>query len=309
MNGNEVREGGLPANALQQDARGGGAHLIERLANRGEARIVKRSALDVVEANDRDIGRNVQSMVHESANRTDGGDVVVAEERREIGSALDEFVGWLEAEFWSGDAKLKLHDKLGRDGQLEIAGNRHQAIPAIVRVGAVAAAAHEGDLAVSELVEMAQGKLGGALLVEDDVGDAFDFAMAGDDNGGENAEALFKRRIDKDEAFDGAIHEKSRVLFDEVGLAAVARGEVEIALLDKVLFDAAEDLHRVAVTEFGNEDADGESLALAQGPCKKAGAIVELGSGLRNAVAGFLRDGADSGGVIQTPAKWWPARG
>ena len=32
---------------------------------------------------------------------------------------------------------------------------------------------------------------------------------------------------------------------------------------DKVLFDTAEDLHGVAVTEFGDEDADGKSLALA----------------------------------------------
>ena len=51
MNGNEVRKCGLPANALQQDARSGGSHLIERLTNRGEARIVKCRALNVVEAN------------------------------------------------------------------------------------------------------------------------------------------------------------------------------------------------------------------------------------------------------------------
>ena len=48
---------GLPADALEQDARSSGTHLIERLANGGKARIVKCSALDVVEANDGHIGR------------------------------------------------------------------------------------------------------------------------------------------------------------------------------------------------------------------------------------------------------------
>ncbi len=138
-----------------------------------------------------------------------------------------------KTKFGSGDAKLELHDQLGRHDQLEIASDGHQAVPAIVGVGAVAAAAHECDLAMAELVEVAQGKLGGALLVEDNVGDAFNFAMAGDNDGGQSAEALLESRIDKDEAFDGAIQKEARILLDEVGLATVTRGEVEVALLDQ----------------------------------------------------------------------------
>lgn len=52
MNGNEVRKSGLRANALQQNARSGRTHLMERLADRGEAWIVKRGALNVVETDD-----------------------------------------------------------------------------------------------------------------------------------------------------------------------------------------------------------------------------------------------------------------
>ena len=51
-NGYKVRECGLRANTLEQDARSSDAHLIERLANCGEARIVERGALDVVETDD-----------------------------------------------------------------------------------------------------------------------------------------------------------------------------------------------------------------------------------------------------------------
>ncbi len=66
-----------------------------------------------------------------------------------------------------------------------------------------------------------------------------------------------------------------------------------------MLFDAAEDLHRVAVAEFRDKNADGEGLALAQRACKEAGAIVELGGSLGNPVARFLRDRAHSGRVVE----------
>ena len=193
---------------------------------------------------------------------------------------------------------MEFHDKFGRHGQLEIARDGHDAVPAIVGVRAVTAAAHEGDFAVAELVEVTEGKLGGALLVKDHIGDAFDFAMSCDGYGGENPDALFKGSIDKDEALNGAIHEESRVLFDEIGFAAVTRGEIEVAFLNEVLFDAAEDLHGVAVTEFGNEDTDGEGLALAQGAREEAGAIVEFGCSFNDAIAGFLRDGTDAGSIV-----------
>ena len=174
-----------------------------------------------------------------------------------------------------------MHDEFWRYDQLEIAGDGHEAFPAIVGIGAVAATAHECDLAVAKLIEMAQGKFGSALLVEDDVRDAFDFAMTGDNDGGQNAEALFESSIDEDEALDGAIHEEARILFDEVRLAAVTCGEVKVALFDQVLFNAAENLHGVAVAKFGNKDADSEGLALAQGAREKAGAVVELWRQLR----------------------------
>ena len=299
MDGNEVREGGLPSDALKQDASRGGAHLRERLANRGETRVVKCSVLNVVEANDGNICWNLEAVVHEGANGTDGRNVVVANERGEIGSALEEFVGRLESKLGCRDAELEFDDEFGRDGQFEIAGNGHEAAPAIIGVGTVAAAAHESDFAVAELIEVTEGEFSSALLIKDDVCDAFNFAMAGDDDGRENSNVFFEGGINKDEAFNGAIHEESRVLLDEVGFTAVTRGEVEVAFFNEVLFEAAEDLHGVAVTEFGNEDTDGECLALAQGPREEAGAVVEFGGSLNDAVARFLGDGTDAGSVIQ----------
>ena len=110
---------------------------------------------------------------------------------------------------------------------------------------------------------------------------------------------FFEGCINEDEAFDGAIHEQARVLFDQVGFAAMTCGEVEIALFNEVLFDTAENLHGVAVTEFGNEDADGECLAFTQRAREEAGTIVEFGRSFNDAIASFLGDGTDAGSVIQ----------
>ena len=111
---------------------------------------------------------------------------------------------------------------------------------------------------------------------------------------------LFSRVcVDKDKALYGSIQKEARVLLDEIGFATVTRGEVEIAFFDKVLFDTAEDLHGVAVAEFGDEHPDRKGLALAQGACEEAGSVVEFGGSLNHPVARVLRDGADSGSIVE----------
>ena len=111
MDGNEIGEGGLAANPLQQDARGGGAHLMKGW------RIVVRLGLwkaalwmSSKPTMETSVG-TCKPVVHERANRTDGCDVVVADERGEIAATLDQLVGRLKTEFRRGDAQLKLHDE------------------------------------------------------------------------------------------------------------------------------------------------------------------------------------------------------
>lgn len=192
-----------------------------------------------------------------------------------------------------------MHDELWRYNQFQIAGDGHEAIPAIVCVGAVAATAHEGDFAMAKLVEMAQRKLGGTLLVENHIRYALDLAMTCDGDSWETAETFFEGSIDEDKAFDGTIHEETWILLDEIGLPAVTRGEVKVPLFDEMLFNAAENLHGVTVTEFGYKNADSKCLALAQGAREKAGTVVEFCGSFGNAIACFLGDGANSGSIVQ----------
>jgi hypothetical protein len=152
---------------------------------------------------------------------------------------------------------------------------------------------------MAKLVEVAQGKLGGALLIEDDICNAFNFAVTSDGHSRKDSDALFERGIDKNEAFNGAIHEEARILFDEIGFATMTCGEIEVTFLNEMFFDAAEDLHGIAVAEFGHEDTDCKRLAFAQRAREEAGAVVEFGGSFSNAVTGFLGDGADAGSIIQ----------
>src|SRR4051794_30018310 len=103
----------------------------------------------------------------------------------------------------------------------------------------MAAAAHESDLAMAELIQMAESEFSGALLIENYVSDTLDFLMSGDNDGRQNGHAFFESCIDEDESFDGAIHEEARVLFDEIGFAAVAGSEVEVAFFNEMFFYAA----------------------------------------------------------------------
>src|SRR5579871_2432515 len=213
MDGNNLGEGGLTADALQENARGYAAHLIEWLANGGETGIVEGSALDVVEAYDGNVGRNLQAMIHAGANSADGGDVVEADDGGEIEAALQQFVGRLIAEFGRRYHQPEFHSVVGRHGELKLASNSHEAVPAIIGIRATATPAHESDFAMPKLIEVPKREFGGAALIEDDIRYSFDLAMTGDGDD-RNAETFLEDGVDENEAFDGAIHEEARILLD-----------------------------------------------------------------------------------------------
>ena len=78
-------------NQVQQHLRALAAHLAQRLAHRGDARLLIRGADDVVESHNRDVFGNPQSRIVDGANHADGGDVVEAEDRREVASPRQQF--------------------------------------------------------------------------------------------------------------------------------------------------------------------------------------------------------------------------
>lgn len=298
MDGNNIRESGLAADALKEDTRRDSTHLRKRLADGGEAWVVESGALNIVEADNGNVAGDLKAVIDAGTNGSDGGDVVVADDGGEIESALKEFVRRLVSKLRSGDLELQLHGVLGSDGQLEVAGDGHEAVPAIVGVGTVAASAHEGDLAMTKLIEVTKREFGGATLIEDDVGYTFDFAMASNSDDGQS-EAAFENGVDENESFDGPVHEETGILIDEVRFAAVAGGEIEVAFLKKEFLNAGENVGGVVVTEFGHKDANGKRLLLAKRSRIETWPVVELSGRLGDTIAGFLRDGANARRIIE----------
>src|SRR5579862_6793461 len=141
-----------------------------------------------------------------------------------------------------------------------------------------------------ELVQMAKSQFRSPLLVENHVGDALDFAMTSDCHHGKT-ETFFENRIDENESLNRTFHQQTRIFLDEIGLAAMAGRQIEIALLDEKLLHAGKHLGGIAVAQLGDKNTDREGLALAQRPRVEAGPVIELGRCFDDPVASLLRNG------------------
>ena len=80
-----VQLGHGPVNALEQNFRRRASHFAQRLAHRGQARLLIGGTLDVVEADNGNIFGDATSRLAQRANRSHGGDIV---EREESGEAF-----------------------------------------------------------------------------------------------------------------------------------------------------------------------------------------------------------------------------
>ena len=186
----------------------------------------------------------------------------------------------------------------GTDDDADLLREWDDGLPADLGVEGVALAFHEGDATVAEVVEMTQGHLGGAVVIERDVGEAGGFAVGGDADDGDG-DLGAELGVDEQEAVDGAVHEEFGILLDEVGPAEMADGEVEEAFLEEVLLDAEHDAGEVAFAELGNDDADGIGEAGAQHARVEVGTVLKLFGGGEDALLGGGRDGLGDGGVIE----------
>ena len=94
-----------------------------------------------------------------------------------------------------------------------------------------------------------------------------------------------------DEAVDGSVEKKLNVFLDQIGPEPVAGDEIEIAFLEQVVLDAAQDRDVVAFTDLRNHNADGEAAPGAQAAREKVRPIIEFTSRLENQLLGFRRNG------------------
>src|SRR5258708_25997778 len=71
----------------------------------------------------------------------------------------------------------------------------------------------------------------------------------------------------------------------------MAYDEVEVSLLQEMIFDAAHHRSRITLTDFWDDDANGEAVPGAQGSGKKVWTVFVLLGRSQNPVLRFLGDG------------------
>ncbi len=245
------------------------AHRVERLTHGGEGGILKGRGLDVIEADDGDVLRDAKAGLAEGADGTDRGDIVEGEERgkrwpgdsrRTLG---EQTLGSEVARLVCGQISSELRDQTRVDPETATPGGILDSAPTSLCVGGEALTFDEGDLPVAEGAEVLDGEPGCAPVVEDDVGDARGFAVAGDGDGGDGA-AVGKERVDGDDSFDRAFEQEALATVDHLRAVVMADEEVEVSGVEQRLFDAGEHEGCVAFADFRDEDADGLAAAVAE---------------------------------------------
>ena len=138
----------------------------------------------------------------------------------------------------------------------------------------------------------------GVVVIEDDVGDVGDVLMAGDGNG-RNSVLLVNRGVNGNDAFDAAGEKQLEIRAHEFVVMVVGDGEEEEIVLAEEGFDTADDCCAVGIADFLGDHADGVAALDAERTREEIRTIVELVSGLEDAVAGVFGDGAGGGRIVE----------
>src|SRR6185437_15149853 len=122
--------------------------------------------------------------------------------------------------------------ELRPDDDADLPRDADNGLPAGRRIADIARALHKGNAAVSEVVQVAEGDLGGTIMVEHNIGNARHGAVRRDADD-RKSHFVAKLRVYHQKAIDGAVHQELGVFLDQVRAAEMADGEVEEALLQE----------------------------------------------------------------------------
>lgn len=247
---------------LQKDASRAGTHFAQGLADGGKARSVIIGELDVVETDDGDILGNAEVGVAKSANGADCGHIIEGNDGGKDTAALQEGLHNGITKFGRRDVAFQLDGELRHYGNAKLLGDSYIVFPTGEGVRAKWLAAHEGNVTMTELVEMAEDEFRGAAMVEENVGNTFEVFMPGDGHSGK-AKLVLESGIDEDQALGASTLEETGILVDEVRLVAMMGAEIKVAFLHEEVADTAHDHGVIAIVEFGDEHTHGERALLA----------------------------------------------
>ncbi len=117
----------------------------------------------------------------------------------------------------------------------------------------------EGNAFVSQLLQMFERKMGGEIVVENDIRNTGRFFVAGDGHERQSA-SLVAYRVHRDDSFNGSLLQEEWIFLNEVAAVLVAHDKVKIAFLEKMILDPRHHQRRVALPDLGNKDTNGIAL-------------------------------------------------
>src|SRR6202048_3189737 len=150
---------------------------------------------------------------------------------------------------------------------------------------------------MAQRVEMSQSKLGGEMMVEHNVCDTRNGPMTGDSNNGDG-KGVLQSRVDGNERFCTSAKKHLAVLFNQILLMSVVRGEIRISCVHQVIANTAHDLSVITITQFRHQDSYGLRTARAKRARQKAWLVIQFFCGGLDAFTRSLRNGA-AGNLVE----------
>lgn len=286
---------GVTVDAIEEDARGGGAELVARLHDGGEGRIGKRGEGEVVEAHDGNVLRAAEAELADGLNDAHGDHVVAgkdgggtrkhAEEKQPAGTA-------------AGEIERGFLEKFGGDGQTGFGHGAAEPAETLFGVGEMQRTGDGGNATVSELDEMTGGGVGSGFVGGGDAVavPAFGQPVDTDDRG---ATLLIGLCLTSEVAEVGGDDDQSRrkisaelVEVDQLfGVVVIGVAEDKaVAVGEGGIFSAADDGGEKRVGYVGNDHADHVGFVATEATGEGAGLIADGLDGFFDAAAERLAD-------------------
>ncbi len=169
---------------------------------------------------------------------------------------------------------VELDGQLGTDSNVELLRHLADRVPTRGRIRTDGLAFDKGDFFVTEIAKVLERQPRGALVIQDDVGQAFD-ALMPCDRDGRQRKLLHQGRVGGDEALHASRQKHLRVGLQQLWIMPMDHSEEEIIILAQVFFDAANDHRAIRVADFFGDHANGIGSLQAQGARKKVRPVIQ----------------------------------
>src|ERR1700691_4210196 len=127
----------------------------------------------------------------------------------------------------------QLDSQLWPDHDPQLASRPREAAPANVGVGAERLAAHKGNVAMTEIVQMPQRQFRGPIMAQHYIADPRNFMVAGNGDRG-HSELVIDICIDRDQTFGAAAHQHLWIALYQIGTMTMVRNKVKVVLVEEM---------------------------------------------------------------------------